>query len=491
MIISCEACGTRYRLAEGLLPQNGAKVRCSQCAHVFTAYPPAAPDLNSDLNSDLASVLTEDEELPRDLSRQESAVAPQGVDDDRDFFFSEDDFESFSDDKGGKKAASSADESLTPDALERPLRPEENDRAEQTLDGLELEELLDQNRSSEKVDEDDLQSLTRDLENLFQSDDFPKDSAEMIADPSSRDEDARSFEAEFESLTLEDAASSDSAFEASEVTAHTPHIRSDGDQTAANGFERADDASPQMEFDGPRASIIAAATAPGGKDAAGDRKLAVSPAPAKAKAESRPHQVPPVSQKAPIRPSAPALPPRRKSRKWLWLLLLLLLMGLAFGGYSFFYRAPLTLSTLPLPFIDRLLPADRDPHGILEIKLTDISSRFVNNQQSGELFIISGQARNGYSMARHTIKITGRLFTQNKNLIQTRQVIAGYQISEVELKELDIQEISQRLQQAPETLREKASVTVQPGRSIPFMLIFWNFPADLDEFILEVAGSST
>ena len=40
MEIGCEQCGTRFDLDESLIKEEGSKVRCSVCKHVFTAYPP-------------------------------------------------------------------------------------------------------------------------------------------------------------------------------------------------------------------------------------------------------------------------------------------------------------------------------------------------------------------------------------------------------------------------------------------------------------------
>jgi predicted Zn finger-like uncharacterized protein len=49
MIIECENCKSKFKLDEGLLRDEGTKVRCSQCKHVFKAYPlslgPEEPDL--------------------------------------------------------------------------------------------------------------------------------------------------------------------------------------------------------------------------------------------------------------------------------------------------------------------------------------------------------------------------------------------------------------------------------------------------------------
>ena len=45
MIITCDECSTRFRLDESLLKDEGSKVRCSLCKHVFTAFPPAGDAL--------------------------------------------------------------------------------------------------------------------------------------------------------------------------------------------------------------------------------------------------------------------------------------------------------------------------------------------------------------------------------------------------------------------------------------------------------------
>lgn len=40
MIIQCEECQTRFRLADDKIKPDGTKVRCSKCRHVFTVMPP-------------------------------------------------------------------------------------------------------------------------------------------------------------------------------------------------------------------------------------------------------------------------------------------------------------------------------------------------------------------------------------------------------------------------------------------------------------------
>lgn len=40
MIIECERCRSKFNLEDSLLKEEGSKVRCSVCRHVFVAYPP-------------------------------------------------------------------------------------------------------------------------------------------------------------------------------------------------------------------------------------------------------------------------------------------------------------------------------------------------------------------------------------------------------------------------------------------------------------------
>ncbi len=41
MVVQCESCQTEFNLDESMLKEEGTKVRCSRCRHVFKAYPPS------------------------------------------------------------------------------------------------------------------------------------------------------------------------------------------------------------------------------------------------------------------------------------------------------------------------------------------------------------------------------------------------------------------------------------------------------------------
>ena len=47
MVIQCQSCRTVFNLDESLLEEEGTKVKCSRCRHIFIAYP-TPPDLDDE-----------------------------------------------------------------------------------------------------------------------------------------------------------------------------------------------------------------------------------------------------------------------------------------------------------------------------------------------------------------------------------------------------------------------------------------------------------
>ncbi len=79
MVIECESCGTRFNLADGQVPAQGARVRCSKCHHRFHVMPegkaPAAAE-----PSDMPALPADD--TPHPVRAPEAAPAPPPLADD-------------------------------------------------------------------------------------------------------------------------------------------------------------------------------------------------------------------------------------------------------------------------------------------------------------------------------------------------------------------------------------------------------------------------
>ena len=78
MIVTCKECETSFNLNEDLVKQEGSKVRCSRCRHVFTVFPPKVPEYPED-SLDLAETV-KFEAGQIDSAAVEEPVSETGVD---------------------------------------------------------------------------------------------------------------------------------------------------------------------------------------------------------------------------------------------------------------------------------------------------------------------------------------------------------------------------------------------------------------------------
>jgi hypothetical protein len=175
---------------------------------------------------------------------------------------------------------------------------------------------------------------------------------------------------------------------------------------------------------------------------------------------------------------------KRISKPLLVLLILVLLGGGCYGTYVL-----LDFMNIKIPFIsDYLNPQDSDTTGNLMIETLDVDSRFVVNAKAGKLFVITGQIKNGYSDVRSYIRVIGKLYTKGKILAQTGTVFCGNVLSDIELSNMEVVAIKKRL--SNRLGDNKSNMQVKPGQELPFMIVFANLPDNLEEFAIEVAGST-
>jgi len=150
------------------------------------------------------------------------------------------------------------------------------------------------------------------------------------------------------------------------------------------------------------------------------------------------------------------------------------------------------LSTFKIPYLSSLLKSeDQDIVGNLKIEPmgTTITHKFIENTSAGDIFVIVGQVRNEYDHPRSFIKITGKLYHKGKALGKTATVYGGNMLSDSDLARLDMAAINKRLQNRHGDNR--SNIKVRTGKTLPFLLVFNKLPANLDEYTVEVSGSSS
>ena len=144
-----------------------------------------------------------------------------------------------------------------------------------------------------------------------------------------------------------------------------------------------------------------------------------------------------------------------------------------------------------IPYLsDWLNPEGQDVAGNLKlIPLGNtIHGKFVNNSRIGQIFVIQGEIKNDYDHPRSHIKVTGKLFQKGNKMAQKTTVYCGNVLSDSELAAMDMTTIRKRLMNKAGD--RSTDLKVKTGKMVPFMIVFDNLPNNLDEFSVEVEGSS-
>jgi hypothetical protein len=181
-----------------------------------------------------------------------------------------------------------------------------------------------------------------------------------------------------------------------------------------------------------------------------------------------------------------AAPQKTKGGAGKYLLILLILAALGGGGfYGYQYVID---NNINIPYLsDYINPQAKDPNGISKLSTSDISGKFVENEVAGRIFAVTGVVRNEYSVSRKLIRLQCKLYVKgNPQPKTTAYTYAGLVIADQELSSKSLAEIKKQLST---TQGKEAAITVAPGKTIPFMVVFSELPADLDQYDVELVSS--
>ena len=175
---------------------------------------------------------------------------------------------------------------------------------------------------------------------------------------------------------------------------------------------------------------------------------------------------------------------RSTSKALIYLFIFALLLGA-----SYFTYVLLSSINIQIPILsDYLNPKTEDP-GNLKLSTDNINSKFIDNSSAGRMFVITGKIKSEYDKPRRFVRITGKLFTKGKKLAKTEVVYGGNVVSDDELASSNITTIKKHLADRFGGNNTQNSI-IQPGKMIPFMVIFSALPKEqLEEFTIEVDQS--
>jgi pilus assembly protein FimV len=525
MIITCKECNANFKLDESLLKPTGSKVRCSKCNEIFTAYPPKILEENEvpiELELDVEDQkVTEGLEVDKkettdpdelDFSDMDKLIdddeAPKSEDildedtDDLDLDLEldiEPETEKSKEDLGAKVDQEASDE-LDLSDLENLLDEEEvagESQADETFEDLDLKispetdvsmEKMPPSAETEDLDELDLSDLEEilDLDEPMSEEESIPDDIELELDMETEPELEKVSEGdEAEDLEEVDLSEIEKMLEVEEETEGEPlekemALELDMEETPADTTLYEDSSQVEVyELDEAEDRADEPETAEAAVTEEREREFEVGESEDEDQVEDETFDEERLAEE-----TTPAQK-RRVSKPLVVMLILVLLAGGSYGTYVL-----LDFMNIEVPFIsDYFKPKVSDPNGSLKIDSLDVNSKFLLNVKEGKLFVITGRVKNGYPDVRRFISINGKLYKKGKILAQTEKVFCGNVLSDIELSNMDLEAIKKRL--SNRVGDNKSNMEIKPGGELPFMIIFSNLPEDLEEFSIEVAGSTS
>ncbi|RZB30568.1 MAG: hypothetical protein SRB1_02848 [Desulfobacteraceae bacterium Eth-SRB1] len=487
MIITCENCNTSFNLDESLLRQTGSKVRCSKCKNIFTAYPETIADMPDETSEKIYTTELEDvkkEIAEGDVSNiekieEEAITEDKPVEEELDLYGLKLEDEAEPEEAGGEPEKLELELDTEPVEKIEEKAITEDKPVEEKLDlyGLKLEDEAEPEEAGGEPEKLELELDTEPVEKIEEK---------AITEDKPVEEELDLYEIE-EMLDLEDKPRPEGEEEPEELNLE---LDADMEAVAEETIEKAKAENVELEFEG----IDQNKTAEEQPSEEIEKNFTETVELEAGTGELKAEEIEELSQdeeevaeeekeKLITADNQKSAGKKRISTPLLILFIVVLLAGGAYGTY-----VVLDSMNIKIPFVsDFLKPGIQDP-GNLKITALNINGKFVDNTKIGKLFVITGKIKNEYPKARSFIKATGKLYTKGKTLAKSATVYCGNTISEAELASLDINEINKILSNRLGT--NKTNVNIKPGKQVPFMIIFTNIPDNIEEYTIEVTGSS-
>lgn len=528
MIIQCEQCNTKFRLDDAKIKGRGVKVRCSKCKHVFLVQKEERPGTTfGDLlgqygegggaasgvgaGSELAGSSTNlsDEPVVSAPSVGPVVVATSEAEEGASISASPHatsigtelasldnpaaetgrfDSDGLADEYGPEPSISSIPDEPAGFDLDYDVNEADQSRQLGTTSsggtGAEIATRIDASFDITSQPDAAPESTTAeefsiDFGELTLSDESVADRAPVADDKASaRDE----FNLDFDDVFGEAPALQTSA-------SYTPAVTTDDEAFSPASLpsgEKSDDDLGGLDFGD---LDLGELSSPNTRDAATDHEVfpkAASSAPAQA--------APPApTSPGPAEDSAEELPPltissRRKGASFFPAVITItaIIIVVILAGVGFFVvSGPEAMKKMGLGFLVTLTGGAQEEG---KISLGKISAEFVTNNEAGELFVIRGETINNYSKPRASIQVKATLLGTNGQPILNKQAYCGNSLTKEQLTMLSLNKLEEVMNnQFGDSL---SNLGVQPGKSIPFVVVFASVPKEAADFSVSVAGST-
>jgi len=169
---------------------------------------------------------------------------------------------------------------------------------------------------------------------------------------------------------------------------------------------------------------------------------------------------------------------KRDVKKILLVVLILITLGaVILAGWKFFSAKEEAPTTKP--------PVVKVDPGYRQIEMiANPEYKFVENELSGELLVITGHVTNRYDHPRSDIQVEGTIYDSTGKVIVTSKAYCGNMLTESDVTSLELETITERLNNRKGD--NNINSGIETGKNVPFTVVFSSLPESMHDFTMEV-----
>ncbi|MCK5098251.1 MAG: DUF3426 domain-containing protein, partial [Desulfobacteraceae bacterium] len=184
----------------------------------------------------------------------------------------------------------------------------------------------------------------------------------------------------------------------------------------------------------------------------------------------------------------PAKPKKKPSKLFKVLLTILLLLAVGYGAFvaTGGFTKSIDFSKINFSIVKNLLDSSKmDQIPVwATINNQSLNGRYVNNENTGKLFVITGKITNESTIPLNHVQVEGTLIAKGGVIAKKKKVFCGNKIPEGQLSSLSVGAIERILQRKDG--EQGANLNIKANESVPFMVVFSNLPDELENYTVTV-----
>ncbi len=119
--------------------------------------------------------------------------------------------------------------------------------------------------------------------------------------------------------------------------------------------------------------------------------------------------------------------------------------------------------------------------------MRNVRQYYVKNEKIGDIFVVEGKVVNEFPVPKELIEVEAAIYAVDKTVLMAKKQLAGTALSLFQLQVLGEDELESFLHNEIEILTKNTNVPT--GGEVPFMLLFYNPPANVAEFGVKILSA--